>query len=286
MVLSAIKSFTETPSKPYFSSSKISSLKCSVENIHLREELSVVCFFEHQIQNLVTSLDIILSVGNNTVSEDPIDFKLESKQGESNKDKNSLLGGFELLGLKWLPKVEKHTLQDVKVLEEYIECFKHGDMIANLMIDAFVVVVFRGIDANYRIRQLLNRSDVFHRSSVAMTTAAFAGLQLASLLFASKELFPEFEVRHLSAYSSPQLLTSSSIFQSMEESDCNKCVSVLVVKADAFKLFVRMLEKLCRHGFRIVGLRVAEVTNEVWFNMRSAIKRTGSSQVCVCTFSV
>ena len=286
MVLSAIKSFTETPSKPYFSSSKISSLKCSVENIHLREELSVVCFFEHQIQNLVTSLDIILSVGNNTVSEDPIDFKLESKQGESNKDKNSLLGGFELLGLKWLHKVEKHTLQDVKVLEEYIECFKHGDMIANLMIDAFVVVVFRGIDANYRIRQLLNRSDVFHRSSVAMTTAAFAGLQLASLLFASKELFPEFEVRHLSAYSSPQLLTSSSIFQSMEESDCNKCVSVLVVKADAFKLFVRMLEKLCRHGFRIVGLRVAEVTNEVWFNMRSAIKRTGSSQVCACTFSV
>ena len=281
MVLSSIKSFTETPSKPFFSSSKISSLKSSVENIHLREEISVVCFFEHQIQNLVTSLNVILSVGNYTVSEDPIDFKLESKQGENNKNKSSLLGGFELLGLKWLPKVEKHALQDVKVLEEYIECFKHGDMITNLVIEAFVVVVFRGMDANNRIRQLLNKCNSLHKSSVAMTITAFAGLQLASLLFASKELFPDFDVRHLSTYSSPQLLTSSNIFQSMEENECNKCVSVLVVKVDAFKLFVKVLEKLCRHSFRIVGLRIAEMTNEAWFNMRFAIGRTGSSEVCV-----
>ena len=284
MVLSTIKSFTEIPSKPNFSSSKISSLKSSVKDIvQLKEELSVVCFFENQVQNLVASLEIILCVCNNVVPEDPVDFKLECKQGESNRDKNSLLGTFELLGLKWLPKAEKHTLQDVKVFEDYIDCFKHGDVITNLMMQALIVVVFRGMDANNRIRQLLNENDSLRNSSIAVTTTGFAGIQLASLLFSSKELFPNFEVRHLSTYLSPQLSINSNIFQSMEESDNNKCVSVLAVKVDAFKVVVKILEKLCRRGFRIVGLRVAEVTSEMWINMRSTIKRTTvSSQVCVC----
>ena len=287
MVLSTIKSFTEIPSKPYFSSSKISSLKSLVKDIvQLKEELSVVCFFENQVQNLVSSLEIILCVCSNGAPEDPIDFKLECKQAENYRDKNSLLGTFELLGIKWLPKAERHTLQDVKVIEDYIECFKHEDVITNLMMQAFVVLVFRGMDANNRIRQLLYESNSLRNSSIAVTTTGFAGIQLASLLFASKELFPNFEVRHLSAYTSPQVLTNSNIFQSMEES--NKCVSVLAVKADAFKLFVKILEKVCRRGFRIVGLRVAEVTNDMWINMRSTIKRTTvSSQVCMhCTMSI
>lgn len=284
MVLSTIKSFTEIPFKPYFSSFKISSLKSSVkEVVQLKEELSVLCLFENQVQNFITSLEIILCVcTTNGVPEDPIDFKLECKQGENYRDKNSLLGTFELLGLKWLPKAEKHTLQDLKVFEDCIECFKCGDVITNLMMQAFVVVVFRGMDANNRIRQLLNESNSLRNSSIAVTTTGFAGIQLASLLFASKELFPNFEVRHLSMYLSPQLLTNSNIFQFMEESDNNKCISVLAVKADSFKLFVKILEKLCRHGFRIVGLTVAEVTDEMWVNMRSTIKRTAiSSQVCV-----
>ena len=284
MVLSTIKSFTEIPSKPYFSSSKISSLKSSVkEVVQLKEELSVLCLFENQVQNLITSLEIILRVcSNDGVPEDPMDFRLECKQGEKYSDKNSLLGSLELLGLKWLPKAEKHTLQDVKAFEDCIACFKRGDVITNLMMQTFVVVVFRGMDANNRIRQLLNESDSLQNSSIAVTTTGFAGIQLASLLFASKELFPNFEVRHLSTYLSPQLLTNSNIFQFMEESDNNKCISVLAVKADSFKLFVKILEKLCRRGFRIVGLRVAEVTDEMWINMRSAIKRTAvSSQVCM-----
>jgi len=283
MVLSTIKSFTEIPAKPYFSSSTISSMKGCVKNVvQLKEELSVVCFFENQIQNLVTGLKIILHFCSNAVFEEPIDFKVEFRQKENDNDKSSLLGPFELLAMKWLPKIENHALQDIKLFENYIEYFKHGDGIANLMMQSFVAVVFRGMDANNRIKQLLAESDSLQCSSIALTTTAFAGLQLASLLFASKELFPNFDVRHLSPYLSPQLLINSNIFQAMEESNANNSISILAVKVNAFKLFVKILEKLCRRGFRIVGLRVAEITDEMWLNMRSTIiKSTDSSQVCV-----
>lgn len=276
MVLSTIKSFTEIPSNPYFSSSKVSSVMNSMKDmVHLREELSVVCFFENQIQNLGTGLDVVLHYCSNGASEDPVDVR------EYDSDKSRLLGPFELLGMKWLPKVEKHTLQDLKVFEDCIECFKHGDVIAKLMMNSFVVVVFRGMDANNRIKQLLMENDSLQNSSTAITTTAFAGLQLASLLFASKELFPNFEARHLSQYLSPQLMMNCNIFQQMEDSDTSKCVSVLAVKIDAFKLLVRILEKVGRRGFRIVGLRIAEVTDEMWLNLRSTVKRsTLSSQVC------
>lgn len=288
MVLSTIKSFTETPSKPYFSLSKMSSMKGSVKDIvQLKEELSVVCFFENQVQNLVTGLEILFHICSNSASEDPIDFKLEFNQKENNKDRGKLLGPFELLGLKWLPKAEKHTLQDVKVFENYIECFKDGDVITNLMMQSFVVVVFRGIDANNRIKQLLAESSSFRNSSIAMSSTAFAGIQLASLLFASRELFSDFEARHLSLYSSPEHLMNANIFQSMEESNTNTCASILAVKVDAFNLFVKILEKLCRRGFRIVGLKIAEVTDEKWLNMKSALKRTTyTSQVCILLYSI
>ena len=276
MVLSMIKSFTEIPSKPYFSSSKVSSMMgCMKDMVHLSEELSVVCFFENQIQNLGTGLDVILHCCINGASEDPVD------QRENDSDKSRLLGPLELLGMKWLPKVEKHALQDLKVFEDCIECFKHGDVITKLMMNSFVVVVFRGMDANNRIKQLLMENDSLQNSLTAITTTAFAGLQLASLLFASKELFPNLEVRHLSQYLSPQLTMNCNIFQQMEDSDTSKCVSVLAIKVNAFKLFVRILEKLCRRGFRIVGLRIAKVTDEMWLNLKSTVKRsTLSSQVC------
>lgn len=280
MVLSTIKSFTEIPSKPYFSSSKVSSVtSCMKDVVYLKEELSVVCFFENQVQNLCTGLDVILHCCTNGVSEDPVDF--ECKQRENSSDKSRLLGPFELLGMKWLPKAEKHALQDLKVFEDCVECFKHGDVMAKLMMSSFITVVFRGMDANNRIKQLLTENDSLQNSSTAITTTSFAGLQLASLFFASKELFPNLELRHLSQYMSPQLMVNSNIFQQMEDGDTSKCVSVLAVKVDAFKLFVRILEKLHRRGFRIVGLRIAEVTDETWLNLRSTIKRnTSSSQVC------
>lgn len=283
MVLSTIKSFTETPSKPYFPLAKLSSRKSCVNDVsQLEEELSVVCFFENQIQNLVTGLEIILHICSDIISEDPMEFKFEVGQRENVQDKNALLGSFELLGMKWLPKVEKHTLQDIKLLENHFKCFRRGDVITNLLMEPFVAVIFRGMDANNRIRQLLTESESLHHSSIAITTTSFAGLQLASLLFASKELFADLEVRHLMPYLSPQLLLNFNIFQSMEESSTNKYVSVLAVKADSFKLFVKILEKLCRRDFKIAGLRIAEVTNEMWVNKRSIIKRTTmSSEVCV-----
>ena len=290
-VLSTIKSFTEVPAKPHFSSSKLASLKKHPEIvIPFKEELSVVCFSQQEchIYKLVSGLEVVLCEEVSTDHEDPIDFQLESdKQLCKEEKQRDLLGQFELLGIKWLPKLERQSLQVTKLLNNNdLEFLRQGTTVTDFFIQPFVAVVFRGINASERIKKLFVENPSFQHSPILLTVTCISGLQLASLLFSSKELFPDFNTRHLSQYLPPQYTTVPNVFQAVEE-DHTKHFSVLVIKILAFRLFLKILDRLSRHGFRIVGLRPVEITNGIWLNMRSSqrIATTSLQQVyavCLC----
>ncbi|XP_065891443.1 dynein axonemal assembly factor 8-like isoform X2 [Dysidea avara] len=273
VVLSTIKSFTEVPAKPHFSSSKLASMKKGPESfVSFKEELSVVCFSQEcHIQKLVTGLQIVLCCEVAGFDrEDPIEFQFEpDKQTCKGEMQHDLLGQFELLGIKWLPKLERQALQETKFLDDCLEFLQRGTTVTDFFTQPFMAVVFRGINVSERIKTLFLENSSFQHSPILLTVTNISGLQLASLLFASKELFPDFDTRHLSPYLPPRSLSVPSVFQAVEE-DNTKCVSILAVKITAFKLFVKILDRLSRHDFGIVGLRLVEITNEMWLNMRSS----------------
>jgi len=279
-VLSTIKSFTEVPAKPHFSSSKLASMKKSTESIvPFKEELSVVCFSQDcNIQKLVTGLKLVFGCKvDSSDREDPIEFQLDfDEQTYKVEMQRDLLGSFELLGIKWLPKLDRQALQETKSLDNLLEFLQKGTTVTNFFMQPFVAVIFRGINASERIKKLFVEASSFQHSPILLTVNNISGLQLASLLFASKELFPDFDTRHLSPYLSPKSLTVPSVFQAVEE-DNTKCVTILAIKMTAFKLFVKILDRLSRHGFGIVGLRPIEISSEMWLNMRSSQRITTTS---------
>jgi len=279
-VLSTIKSFTEVPAKPHFSSSKLASMKkCPESIVPFKEELSVVCFLQEcNIQKLVIGLKVVFGcevAGSDR--EDPIEFQLESdRQACMGEMQHDLLGSYELLGIKWLPKLERPAMQEIKLLDNFLEFLQQGTSVTDFFAQPFVAMVFRGINASERIKKLFIENTSFQHSPILLTINNISGLQLASLLFTSKELFPDFDTRHLSPYLPPKSLTVPSVFQAVEEGN-TKCVTILAVKTAAFKLFVKILDRLSRHGFGIVGLRPIEISSEIWLNMRSSQRIAATS---------
>lgn len=178
----------------------------------------------------------------------------------SDNDERVQLGGFELLGLKFLPQLSRFHAKQL--------CpFSPEDPLYQLSVQSLsetpvLMFVFRGISSNRRLRNILPQisTSIFHTSTssepklqVIMSPSFREAFSLTSMFFTDKELFSDQKNWALASYVPPAWLHDCSVLQSLQSAP-KLLYSVLTVLSSQIKLLVKILEKLSRSDFNFVGL--------------------------------
>ena len=226
----------------------------------LQEEL---CFIAvTQDNSLPKAVQLLSSVFN--VQHDPGDpALLASKSNDSichNNNEREQLGGFELLGLKFLPQLSRfHAKQLCPFLPEDP---LYQPSVQSLSDAPVILLVFRGISSNRRLKNLLPQSSksLLHTSTtsepklqVIISPSFREAFSLTSMFFTDRELFSDPRNWALASYVPPAWLHDCTILQSLQSTP-KLFYSVLTVPSSQIKLLVKILEKLSRSDFNFVGL--------------------------------
>lgn len=168
----------------------------------------------------------------------------------------SELGGLELLGMKLVPQLSRYHAKQLCPLEPSSPFYQAA---LNALSDAPVLLmVLRGLQCNVRVQRLvpeLVRSASEPKVSLITSTSFQQAYNLLSVFFTDKELFCDYKGRALSQYTPcPSIDCILSGLQDPVQPLC----SVFSVAASQGGLIVRVMEKLCRAGFKFVGMTCAD----------------------------
>ena len=162
------------------------------------------------------------------------------------------LGGLELLGMKLVPQLSRYHAKQLCPFEPSSPFYQ---VALNALSDVPVLlVVLRGLQCNARVQRLipqLVRSGSEPKVGLIASTNFQHAFDLLSVFFTDKELFCDFKGRVLSPYTpTPSIDCVLSTLQDPVQPLC----SVLFVPSGQGGLFVKVLQKLFRAGFRFVGM--------------------------------
>ncbi|XP_048465465.1 dynein axonemal assembly factor 8 isoform X3 [Rhincodon typus] len=188
-------------------------------------------------------------------------------------------GGFELLGLKWLPQLSRNQAKELTPYEV-------GDRHWQASIDCLVsspalVCVLRRVDAFKALAAVLTtpkaRASLFNENygtlEKVMSPTPELAFRQAALFFADRELMSDSGARPLLKYLSPSLrsgitkpdketINTESIFSYMLLG-AQPLLTVLVIKPSAWpRHFVKILRKLDREHFCVVGMKLISLDAE------------------------
>ncbi|XP_034781597.2 dynein axonemal assembly factor 8 isoform X3 [Acipenser ruthenus] len=173
-------------------------------------------------------------------------------------------GGFELLGLKWLPRLSRAHAREVTPFEVGDKLWQ--DSVARLASGPALVCALRRVDGFAVLHRLLQDSSS-NLDRVVSPTPELAFRQ-AALFFTDRELIPDPSARpllnflpppnrHCSSQAKNQcIIKTESIFSYMVESP-ELLFTVAVVKPGVWmRSLAKILGKVQLSGFSVVGLKV------------------------------
>lgn len=162
------------------------------------------------------------------------------------------LGGLELLGMKLVPQLSRYHAKQLCPCEPSSPFYQ---VALNALSDApALLLVLRGLGCNTRVQRLVPEL-IWSRSEPKVCLFASTSFQhaydLLSVFFSDKELFCDFKGRVLSLYTpTPSIDCILSGLQDPIQPLC----SVFSLPSNHGALFVKVMQKLCRAGFRFVGM--------------------------------
>ena len=191
-------------------------------------------------------------------------------------------GRFELLGLKLVPRLSRFHAKQLCPFSQDDPLYQSS--VQSLSDAPALLVVFRGIDCNRRLRKILPQASksIFHTAAsserklqVIISDNVGEAFSLTSTFFTDKELFIDAENWVLASYVPPAWLHDCNLLQSFLKAP-ELLYSVFMVNSTQMNLLVKVLEKLSRSEFSFVGLTLHFIDKE------TVIEDLASgSQVCM-----
>ena len=190
---------------------------------------------------------------------------------------------FELLGLKLVPLLSRFHAKQLCPFSPDDPLYQSS---VQFLSDApALLMVFRGIDCNRRLRKILlpqASKSIFHTAAsserklqVIISDNVGEAFSLTSTFFTDKELFIDAEDWVLASYVPPAWLHDCNLLQSFQKAP-ELLYSMFMVNSSQMNLLVKVLEKLSRSEFTFVGLTLYFLDKETVIE-----ELTPGSQVCV-----
>lgn len=182
---------------------------------------------------------------------------------ESQDSATGDLGGFELLGIKLIPKLSRFHAKQLCPVHSTENSYQEA--IELLSDSPALVLVLRGIACNSRLQQLLtpshpSRSILSHRSLAHLSLLSSDTLSQAfhhvTLLFTDKELFCDPGNWPLLT-AVPSTWARADVLNDLQKPP-QSLYSVLVVMGAHWRLLVKVVDRLTRAGFQVAGLTMRQ----------------------------
>ena len=248
----------------------------------LEELCFIVVTQSNGLQRAVELLNRIFHIQPTHNWEDAITPELGNRSALSSEDEVEEFGRFELLGLKLVPRLSRFHAKQLCPFSPDDPLYQPS--VQSLSDAPALLIVFRGIDCNRRLRKILPQASksIFHTAAsserklqVIISHNVGKGLTLTSTFFTDKELFIDAENWALASYVPPAWLHDCNTLQSFQKAP-EVLYSVFMVNSSQMNLLMKVLEKLSRSAFSFVGLALHFLDKE------TVIEDIASgSQVCV-----
>ncbi|XP_041735690.1 dynein axonemal assembly factor 8 isoform X3 [Coregonus clupeaformis] len=189
--------------------------------------------------------------------------------------------GFELLALKWLPTLSREQAREVSPYEVGDRLWQSS--LVGLTSSPALVCALRRVDAFATLRRLLPR-DYTGNLNILMSPTPELAFRQASLFFSHGEMIPDHSVRPLLKFLPPPCINVAG-------SQCESLLNCMVqgpqplVTLCLFKPGVwshalgKILSKVQRSGFTVVGLRVLVLDTNTAVSLVSAAEHQDPSAV-------
>ena len=202
---------------------------------------------------------------------------------------NDDLGGFELLGMKAVPQIPRFH---AKRLCPFPSSDPSYQAAVNALSDApATLLLFRGLECNQRLASLLKPSRTkspLHTSTLQQQLEVIISKKfedaynLSPIFFSDKEMFADSASLGMAPYVPSSWLQDTSILHDLQMPP-DSLLSVVRVCMSNKRLVVKVLDKLCRSGFRFVGMRAVSVDQEVRETVLEDLESTVSDYYyCAC----
>ncbi|XP_043567475.1 dynein axonemal assembly factor 8 isoform X2 [Chiloscyllium plagiosum] len=255
--------------------------------VHRSASLTPEVLYKHSfVSNPELEQVVVLTLTGPTAMKNAGNCLRDLLRPPSNNSNNSsgealIDGGFELLGLKWLPKLSRNQAKELTP-------FEVGDRHWQASTDCLVsspalVCVLRRVDAFKALAAVLTtpkaRASLFKEKygnlEKIMSLTPELAFRQAALFFADRELMSDPEARPLLKYLSPSLrsgitkpdketqtINTESIFSYMLLG-VQPLLTVLVIKSSTWpQHFLKILRKLDREHFCVVGMKLVSLDTE------------------------
>lgn len=184
-------------------------------------------------------------------------------------DDRETLGGFELLGVKVVPQLNRFYAKRLYPLPPEDP---HYQEVTQMLSDVpATLLLFRGMNCNKRLINMLKRlsakstKPTVYRSSVLesdletiISKSYKEAFSLACVFFSDKELFADVHALGLSPFVPSSWLQDMSILQVLQLPP-DALFSVTTVRMSDTRMVLKVLDKLSRSGFSFVGMVTTEL---------------------------
>ena len=190
-------------------------------------------------------------------------------EDEDRENESQTLGGFELLGMKLIPQLFRYHAKQLCPVSTSDQLYQKA--IQQLSDSPTLVLVLRGIAANCRLHQLLKpkrtrcsscpSSSSLSSLSLLLSNSLSQAVRFAAMFFSDKELFCDAHRWTLASFV-PSKWARADVLYSFRSPPLHLHSVVVVrsegwsvlVRGEGWRVLVKMLERLCRVGFKVCGL--------------------------------
>ena len=190
-------------------------------------------------------------------------------EDEDRENESQTLGGFELLGMKLIPQLLRFHAKHLCPVSTSDQLYQRA--IHQLSDSPTLLLVLRGIAANRRLCQLLKpkptrcsscpSSSSLSSLSLLLSDSLSQAVRFAAMFFSDKELFCDAHRWTLTTFA-PSKWARADVLHDFRCPPL-QLYSVVVVRSEGWSVLVRgegwrvlvkMVERLCRVGFKVCGL--------------------------------